>query len=106
VGLEYTTDYGPGINGSWTHRNLFGMAEKLTASAIFNNKIRTASLRFDKPMFLDKKNTLIADSTFNDETTDAYDARSVEVSTILGRKFTNTFRAGPALDSAMAGASK
>jgi translocation and assembly module TamA len=94
VGLEYTTDYGPGINGSWTHRNLFGMAEKLTASAIFNDMIRTASLRFDKPMFLDKKNTLIADSTFNDETTDAYDARSVEVSTILGRQFTNTFRAG------------
>ncbi|HIJ21231.1 MAG TPA: BamA/TamA family outer membrane protein, partial [Deltaproteobacteria bacterium] len=29
-----------------------------------------------------------------DETTDAYDARSAEVSTILGRKFTNTFLAG------------
>ena len=94
VGLEYTTDYGPGVNGSWTHRNLFGMGEKLTAGTIFNDKIRTASLLFEKPMFMDKRNTFIADSTFNDETTDAYDARSLEVSTILGRKFTNTFRAG------------
>ena len=94
LGLEYTTDYGPGVNGSWTHRNLFGMGEKLTAGAIFNSKIRTASLRFEKPMFLEKKNTFISEGAFNDETTDAYDARSVEVSTILSRKFTKTFQAG------------
>lgn len=94
LGLEYTTDYGPGINGSWTHRNLFGMAEKLTAGAIFNDKIRTASLRFEKPMFLEKKNTFISEGAFNDETTDAYDSQSVQVSAILDRKFTNTFQAG------------
>ncbi len=94
LGLEYTTDYGPGINGSWTHRNLFGMAEKLTAGAIFNNKIRTASLRFEKPMFLEKKNTFISEGAFNDETTDAYDSQSVQVSAILDRKFTKTFQAG------------
>ncbi len=94
LGVEYTTDYGPGVNGSWTHRNLFGMGEKLTASAIFNSKIRTASVRFDKPMFLDKDNTFVADSAFNDETTDAYDARSIDVSTILQRRFTPTFVAG------------
>jgi translocation and assembly module TamA len=95
--VEYTTDYGPGISGSWTHRNLFGMAEKLTAGAIFNSKIRTASLRFDKPMFLEKNNTFIADSAFNDETTDAYDARSIDVSSIIKRRFTPTFRAGAGL---------
>jgi len=94
LGVEYTTDYGPGVNGSWTHRNLFGMGEKLTAGAIFNSKIRTASVRFDKPMFMDKDNTFIAESAFNDETTDAYDARSVDVSTILQRRFSKTFRAG------------
>ncbi|MBW1782540.1 MAG: outer membrane protein assembly factor [Deltaproteobacteria bacterium] len=94
LGLEYTTDYGPGVSGSWTHRNLFGMAEKLTASAIFNSKIRTASLRFDKPMFMDRDNIFIAESAFNDETTDAYDARSMDVSTLLQRQFSRTFRAG------------
>ena len=94
LGVEYTTDYGPGVNGSWTHRNLFGMAEKLTAGAIFNSKIRTASLRFEKPMFLAKENTFIAQAAFNDETTDAYDSRSLEASTILSRKFTKTFQAG------------
>lgn len=94
LGIEYTTDYGPGVNGSWTHRNLFGMGEKLTASAIFNSKIRTAAIRFDKPMFMDKDNTFIVQSAFNDETTDAYDARSVDVSTILKRQFTKTFWVG------------
>jgi translocation and assembly module TamA len=94
LGVEYTTDYGPGVNGSWTHRNLFGMGEQLTASAIFNSKIRTASVRFDKPIFMDKDNTFVAESAFNDETTDAYDARSVDVSTILKRRFTHTFVAG------------
>ena len=94
LGVEYTTDYGPGVNGSWTHRNLFGMGEKLTATAIFNSKIRTASIRFDKPMLFDKDNTFIAQSAFNDETTDAYDARSVDVATILQRRFSKTFRAG------------
>jgi translocation and assembly module TamA len=97
LGLEYTTDYGPGFNGSWTHRNLFGMAEKLTASAILNKETRTAALRFEKPMFLDKDNTLIAQVALNDETTDAYDALSVDASTILQRQFTKTFRAGGGL---------
>jgi translocation and assembly module TamA len=94
LGVEYTTDYGPGVNGSWTHRNLFGMGEKLTATAIFNSKIRTASIRFDKPMLFDKDNTFIAETAFNDETTDAYNARSVNVATILQRRFSKTFRAG------------
>jgi translocation and assembly module TamA len=94
LGVEYTTDYGPGINGAWTHRNLFGMAEKLTAGAIFNSRIRTAFAQFDKPMFLSKDNTLIAESAFNDETTDAYDARSVDTSAHLKRRFSKSFWAG------------
>jgi len=94
LGLEYTTDYGPGISGTWTHRNLFGMAEKLTTGAIFNSRIRTAFAQFDKPMFLGRDNTFIAQSAFNDETTDAYDARSVDASTILERQFTQDFSAG------------
>jgi len=94
LGVEYTTDYGPGISGSWTHRNLLGMAEKLTTGAIFNSRIRTAFIQFDKPMFMDIDNTFIALSTFNDETSDAYEARSVDVSTILKRQFTQHFSAG------------
>jgi len=97
LGLEYTTDYGPGFNGSWTHRNLFGMAEKLTASTILNKKIRTVALRFDKPMFLNRDNIFISQITFNDETTDAYDAVSGEATAILQQQFTKTFRAGGGL---------
>jgi len=97
LGVEYTTDYGPGVNGSWTHRNLFGMAERLTAGAVFNSKIRTAFAQFNKPMFLAKNNTFVGQSAFNDETTDAYDARSIDTSTILKRKFTSTFWAGGGL---------
>ena len=97
LGLEYTTDYGPGFNGSWTHRNLFGMAEKLTASAILNKETRTAALRFDKPMFLNRDNTFISQIAFNDETTDGYDAISVDISAILRQQFTKTFRAGGGL---------
>lgn len=97
LGLEYTTDYGPGFNGSWTHRNFFGMAEKLTASAILNKEIRTAALRFDKPMFLNRDNTFISQIALNDETTDAYDATSGDISAILRQQFTKTFRAGGGL---------
>ncbi|MFP3912121.1 MAG: autotransporter assembly complex protein TamA [Desulfobacteraceae bacterium] len=97
LAVEYTTDYGPGISGSWTHRNLFKMAEKLTAGAVFNSKMRTASVRFDKPMFMDKDNTFIAKSAFNDETTDAYDARSADISSMVQRQFTHTFQAGAGL---------
>jgi len=97
LGMEYTTDYGPGISGNWTHRNLLGKAEKLTAGAVFNSRIRTAFGRFDKPMFLGKENALIAQSAFNDETTDAYDARSVDGSALVKRQFTNDFSAGGGL---------
>jgi translocation and assembly module TamA len=97
LGLEYTTDYGPGFNGSWTHRNLFGMAEKLTASAILNSITRTAALRFEKPMFLNRDNTFISQISFNDETTDAYNATSGIATVILRQQFTKTFRAGGGL---------
>ena len=97
LGLEYTTDYGPGFNGSWTHRNLFGMAEKLTASAVLNKEIRTAALRFDKPMFLNRDNTSISRIALNSETTDAYNAVSGDISSILSQQFTKTFRVGGGL---------
>jgi translocation and assembly module TamA len=97
LGLEYTTDYGPGFNGSWTHRNLFGMAEKLTASAILNSQTRTGALRFDKPMFLNRDNTFIAQIRFNDETTDAYNATSGDATVMLRQQFTKTFSAGGGL---------
>ena len=97
LGLEYTTDYGPGFNGSWTHRNLFGMAEKLTASAILNSITRTAALRFEKPMFLNRDNTFISQISFNDETTDGYNATSGIATAILQQQFTKTFRAGGGL---------
>ena len=97
LGLEYTTDYGLGFNGSWSHRNLFGMAEKLTVGAILNKETRTAALRFDKPMFLNRDNTFISRIALNDETTDAYDATSGDVSAILQQKFAKTFRAGGGL---------
>ncbi len=95
--VEYTTDFGPGVSGSWTHRNLFNMAEKFIAGAVFNSKIRRASIRFEKPMFMDKTNTLIADGAFNDETTDAYDARSADTTGVLERQFTRRFKAGAGL---------
>ncbi len=97
LGLEYTTDYGPGFNGSWVHRNLFGMAEKLTISAILNKETRTAAFRFDKPMFLNRDNTFISQIQFNDETTDAYDATSVDTTVMLQQQFTKTFSAGGGL---------
>ena len=97
LGLEYTTDYGLGVNSSWTHRNLFGMAEKLTASAIVNQETRTALLRFVKPMFLNRNNTFISQIAFNDETTDAYNATSGIATTVLRQQFTKAFRAGAGL---------
>ncbi|MCP4579500.1 MAG: outer membrane protein assembly factor [Deltaproteobacteria bacterium] len=97
LGLEYTTDYGPGVNSSWTHRNLFGMAEKLTASAIINKETRTALLRFAKPMFLNRDNTFISQIAFNDETTDAYNATSGIATVILQQQFTKAFRMGGGL---------
>jgi translocation and assembly module TamA len=97
LGLEYTTDYGPGVNSSWTHRNLFGMAEKLTASAIINQETRTALLRFEKPMFLNRNNTFISQIAFNDETTDAYNATSGIATVMLRQQFTKAFRAGGGL---------
>jgi len=97
LGLEYTTDYGPGFDGSWTHRNFFGMAEKLSVSTILNKEIRTVAFRFDKPMFLNRDNTFTSQIAFNDETTDAYDAASGDISVILRQQFTNTFHAGGGL---------
>jgi translocation and assembly module TamA len=48
-------------------------------------------------MFLNRDNTFISQIALNNETTDAYDATSGDISALLRQRFTRTFRAGGGL---------
>jgi len=91
----YSTDLGLSLNASWTDRNLFGNAERLTLSAAGTGLYGTAvrglgydvSAQFAKPDFLRRDQSLDADAAALKQNLQAYDQRAVTAGLSLGRLF-------------------
>jgi len=92
-GGAYATSEGASLRASWTHRNLFGEAERLTLSAEISNLLDKGtqdygyrvSAGFAKPDFLQRSQTLRIDTSALRESTDAYDRTAVLASAAVER---------------------
>jgi translocation and assembly module TamA len=86
VGANYSTSEGPGARLFLEYRNLFGNAERARAE-LDGNAVRQ-SITFDLvrplPAF---PGAAFANFDFTNETTDAYDARSIELGAGLAKKW-------------------
>jgi translocation and assembly module TamA len=91
----YSTDLGLSLSASWTDRNLFGNAERLTLSAAGTGIYGTAvkglgydlSAQFAKPDFLRRDQSLDADAALLKQDLQAYDQRAITAGLALGRVF-------------------
>jgi translocation and assembly module TamA len=94
AGVNYTTEFGPGILLGWEHRNLYGSGEFLETFLSVNESIQTLDIHFQKPRFLREDQRFVARSTLAGEDTDAYKSRSVRNLLKVERDFTRALILG------------
>jgi translocation and assembly module TamA len=93
LGAAWSTDEGGTLSASWTHRNLFGNAERLVLSAQVNNLGGTASQavgynvgpQLTIPDFLRRDQTLSASIALLRQFLDAYDQTAFKASLAIER---------------------
>ncbi len=84
VGANYSTSQGVGVEAFWEHRNLFGNAERFRATAAYSETAAALSGSFRRPDVLDRPDLdFVADSSVEQEQTEVYETRSVQVSSGL-----------------------
>jgi translocation and assembly module TamA len=96
LSAEYSTDLGASVGASWLNRNLFGNAEQLKLGLGFSAGGTAqsgpgywGSLRYIKPDFLHRDQSLQIDFSPLKESLSAYDRTAVTGSVALNRKFSD-----------------
>ena len=97
LGASYYTDEGPGVSAGWTHRNLFGSAEKLSVDLTVSALLQELSTSFAKPFVLGRKNTFRADASIAHEDTDAYEETNFQIGGYIDRAFSSTSKGSTGL---------
>ncbi|MEW5774865.1 MAG: autotransporter assembly complex family protein [Thermodesulfobacteriota bacterium] len=86
AGLEYTTDFGPGVKLGWEHRNLLGSGEKLGLTLAFNEYMQKLAGDLKRPRFLRDDQNLALHGEAGSERTDAYVLELADASASLERR--------------------
>lgn len=94
AGVEYTTDYGPGLNLGYEHRNLLGEGERLNTSLRLNGSQQLLSSTFREPFFYRTDQSLIIKADAGLEDLEAFESKSVEVSAVVEREIYDDLTAG------------
>ena len=86
LGTNYARDAGFGGSAGWTHRNLFGGAEKLDLKVDGTQLEQTGGATFEKPNFLRRKQTLKLSAGVKHSDTEAFEGWSGTSTAGLERK--------------------
>ncbi|MEM1138966.1 MAG: BamA/TamA family outer membrane protein [Pseudomonadota bacterium] len=97
LGLKYSTTNGVGVTASWTHRNLFGYGERLTAKADLAQNRRLIGLDYQIPQFTGRRQTAFAQTQILQETSDAFEEDSWTTAAGLEKTFTRSFSLSAAI---------
>lgn len=85
--LKYDTDFGPGVQAYWEHRNFTGRGDKLRIEAPIWADLQEFAASYRLPFFLRDDQDLIAGAGLRSEDTDAYDLKSAGAAVGLERRF-------------------
>ncbi|MEQ8750551.1 MAG: autotransporter assembly complex family protein [Amphiplicatus sp.] len=108
VGLSYSTSEGPGARLFFEYRNLFHRGERLNVEMEGSEVKQSLEADLTKPLPL-FPGAVFGELNFINETTDAYDARTVEIAAGLSRKWLDDrleTRAGVGLETSSIKVSK
>ncbi len=100
--LNYDSDFGPGVQGEWEHRNLTGLGDSLRLSLPMWLDMQEFTAAYRLPFFLRKDQTFIARGGLLNQNTDAYDLQSAAAAAGVERRF-SPFWSGSLMASAEGG---
>jgi translocation and assembly module TamA len=103
--LKYNTDFGMGLEASWTHRNLTGRGDRLSVEMPLWEDMQIVFAQYRLPFFMDPSQDFVAQAALRNEDIDAYDLSSLSTAVGLERRF-NRFLSGSAKVSAEGGEMK
>jgi translocation and assembly module TamA len=93
-GLRYRTDEGPGVQGTWKHRNLLGQGERVSLDAGASADLFGLEGAFRKPGFLHPDQTLLVEAGAGVESPEAYTSRHLRAAVGLERAISGGLVAG------------
>lgn len=94
LGTNYATDTGAGVTAKWEHRNLDGDGLKTTVDTTLSQLLQGVDAKAYFPAFLAEKQTLTLQTQLQQETTDAYDAKTLNLLAALERPLLDHVTAG------------
>ena len=84
--LRYDSDFGPGVQGYWEHRNFTGNGDRLRLDAPIWRDMQELALQYRLPFFLRTDQDLILRGGVLKEETDAHNLKSMSASIGLERR--------------------
>jgi translocation and assembly module TamA len=85
--LRYHSEFGPGLQSSWEHRNITGRGDPLRVEAPLWADMQELTVGYRLPFFPGKEYTFIAKSGILNQNLDAYALRSASASAGVERRF-------------------
>lgn len=86
--LKYDTDFGPGVQAYWEHRNITGRGDRLRFEMPLWQDLQEMLATYHLPFFLRRDQDFTARAAYRKEDTDAYKLTSYLASVGLVRRFT------------------
>jgi outer membrane protein assembly complex protein YaeT len=92
IGVGYGTEDQARIQGSWTHRNLFGSGQQFTVGGRASFILQEAGANFQQPFFLDRVTDLNGDITYSRKDQVSFDETSLSAGARINRSFSPTVK--------------
>ncbi len=92
IGVNYTTELGPGLVAEWEDRNIQGNGEKLSAKLDLWVKLQNGKLTYLTPDYLRQDQNLIWDLDYHYERNKAFTEKALSLSRIIERKLNEKLR--------------
>ena len=91
--LKYDSDFGPGLQAFWTHRNVGGHADPLRLEMPLWADMQEFTANYRRPFALRDDQNFIAQGGLLNQTTDAYEIQSAAAAAGFDRRFSRQWRA-------------
>jgi translocation and assembly module TamA len=84
--LNYDSDFGPGIDLAWEHRNLTRWGDKFRVEMPVWQDLQQLGVQYTRPYFFSKRQNFLASISFLNERADAYNLQSMSASAGVERQ--------------------
>jgi translocation and assembly module TamA len=90
--LNYDTDFGPGLELAWEHRNFTGWGDKLRFEMPVWRDLFQLAASYQRPFFLDRRQNLLLEAAVLKENAKSYDLLSFSAAAGIDRQLTRKIR--------------